>query len=85
MAPKRSAPEPAPVVEEEAAFPRGGGSSLSALEAKQARAEGAAQARAEIAAGPGRKKARKDVGISLVSTSACTRSECKSNFKQGLT
>ena len=57
MAPKRAAPvTAAPVVEEEAAFPRGGGSSISALEAKALRAEGAAQARAEAAEGGARKK-----------------------------
>lgn len=61
MAPKRSAPEAAPqAVEEEAAFPRGGGSTLSALEAKTLRAEGAAQARAEAAAGGSRKKQKKN-------------------------
>ncbi len=62
MAPKRPAPEPAalPVEDAEAAFPRGGGSALSALEAKQLRAEGAAQARLDAAAGKGGKKRRKN-------------------------
>ena len=62
MAPKRAAPvAAAPVVEEEAAFPRGGGSSISALEAKALRAEGAAQARAEAAEGGACKKHKRNV------------------------
>ncbi len=70
MAPKRSAPEVAAPVEEETSFPRGGGSALSAVEAKQLRAEGAAEARAEAKAGGGRKKRRTDADTTLVSRHA---------------
>lgn len=83
MAPKRSAPQAAaaaePAAEEEVAFPRGGGHSLSALEAKQLRAEGAAQARAEAAAGGRRnKKARTEGEVDLVRS--CMLGGC--NFAQ---
>ena len=61
MTPTAAAPE------EEVAFPRGGGSAVSALEAKQLRAEGAAAARAEVAAAAGRKKRRTGEGNMAVS------------------
>lgn len=75
MAPKRSVPQasaaPDPVTEE-VYFPRGGGHSLSALEAKQLRAEGAAQARADASFnGKRSKKARTDGDADLVG--ACMR------------
>jgi hypothetical protein len=66
MAPKRDA-ETAAVAEpdtEEAAFPRGGGHSLPALEAKQLRAEGAAQARAEAAHSRKSGKKARTAGVS---------------------
>ena len=69
MAPKRAAEtgiEPQPAGEE-VAFPRGGGLNLPALEAKQLRAEGVAQARAEAASTARRsKRSRTDGEFNLV-------------------
>lgn len=72
MAPKRAADTPAvpQPAAEETAFPRGGGQSLPALEAKQLRAEGAAQARAEAAQGGKRNKKARTGGVSEV---VCTK------------